>query len=149
MIVQRILPFAASCAALAACSTMDDGAIGFVEAAYHTELRGSSVVGEGDPNGSAVAQLTVTHDTDAVCYNVWNVQNIGAATGAHIHYGRYGENGPVVATLERGEGIGWNGCIEGAGLASKMLSSDPELYYVQVHTSEYPEGAIRGQLRAD
>ncbi|WBY17062.1 CHRD domain-containing protein [Erythrobacteraceae bacterium WH01K] len=128
---------------------MDDETVGFVEAAYDTELSGVSVVGEGDLNGSAVAQLTITRDKDAVCYNVWNVQNIGAATGTHIHYGRYGQNGLVEATLERGEGGGWNGCIEGAGLASKMLSTGPELYYVQIHTSEYPEGAIRGQFRAD
>lgn len=135
--------------ALTACSTTEEDTVGVVQATYDAELNGASVVGAGDPDGVAVAQVTVTHDTDAVCYNVWNVSNIGAVTGAHIHRGMAGKNGPVVAALERGEGQGWNGCIERTGLADEIMTSGPQQYYVQIHTSDHPDGAIRGQLNVD
>lgn len=145
----RSLTSLAALSSLAACSTIDSDTVGFVEATYDAQLNGASVVGTGDPDGTAVAQLTVTRDTDGVCYNVWNVRNIGAATGAHIHRGVAGQNGPVVAALEGGEGQGWNGCVERTGLADEILTSGPQQYYVQVHTSDYPNGAIRGQLSVD
>ena len=148
MIIRRILALTAL-SSFAACTTTGDDTTGFVQATYDAELSGAAVAGTGDPDGAAVAQLTVTRDTDAVCYNVWNVSNIGAATGAHIHRGLKGQNGPVVAPLERGDGHGWNGCIERTGLADEMLSSGPQEYYVQIHTFEYPNGAIRGQLSVD
>ncbi len=135
--------------ALTACSTVIDDTVGFVEATYDAELNGASVVGAGDPDGAAVAQVTITRDVDAVCYNVWNVRKIDVATGAHIHRGLVGQNGPVVAALERAEGQGWNGCIEKTGLADEIVTSGPQQFYVQIHTSDYPNGAIRGQLRVD
>lgn len=134
---------------LTACSTIEDDTVGFVQATYDAELNGAAVMGGGDPDGAAVAQVTVTHDTDAVCYNVWNVSNIGAPTGAHIHRGMSGQDGPVIAALERGEGQGWNGCIERTGLANRLKTFGPEQFYVQIQTSEYPNGAIRGQLSVD
>ncbi len=135
--------------ALGACTTAQDATVGFVETSYDAQLTGAAVAGTGDPDGSATAQITITDNTDAVCYNVWNVRGIGAAGDAHIHRGRAGENGPVIAPLQRADGAGWNGCIESSQLTAEMLRADPGMFYVQIHTAEYPAGAIRGQLQYD
>lgn len=135
--------------ALGACATMQNEATGLLQASYDAELTGNGVAGAGNPDGYAIAQITVTEDTDAICYNIRNVRNIGTATGAHIHRAPAGENGPVIVPLERGEGDGWDGCIESSDLTGEMLSADPTMFYVQIHTSEFPAGAIRGQLRYD
>lgn len=139
----------ASVFALGACATTEGGTVGYVQNSYEAELTGQAVAGAGDPDGIATAQIIVTDNEDAVCYNVWNVRNLGNATGAHIHRGQPGENGPVVATLQRGTGSGWDGCITDSEFTSDVLRADPSMFYVQIHTTEYPNGAIRGQLSPD
>jgi plastocyanin len=79
---------------------------------------------------------------------------------AHIHRGAEGDNGPIVAALafplegdagdclsEGEEGkfplIGEDG--EPDSIVADILAH-PANYYVNVHTGEFPDGAIRGQL---
>ena len=76
---------------------------------------------------------------------------------AHIHRGAPGENGPVVANLawpldgesadclREGDTRGGNPVYVNGGSAAEILSN-PEGFYVNVHNSEYPAGAVRGQL---
>jgi len=145
----RAAPASALALALSACATSPEGPVGFVEASYDAELNGAAVVGAGDPDGSAVAQITVTRNADAVCYNIRSVRGIGEATGARIHRGYEGQEGPVVAQLPRGGESGWNGCINSTELAKDLLRPDPPGFYIQIQTVEYPGGALRGQLRYD
>jgi len=147
----KAAPVLVSAAALflGACATSNDGVVGDVAASYDAVLSGEGVVGAGDPDGFATAQVIVKQNEGAVCYNVWNVRNIGTPTGAHIHRGTATENGPVIAPLEQGSGTGWNGCVTSTELVRDMLRAGPESFYIQVHTTEYPRGAIRGQLSYD
>lgn len=72
---------------------------------------------------------------------------------AHIHRGAEGENGPVVANLAFPTGGQSADCLtegeEGKGMAAGIVQeilSNPESFYFNVHNSEYPGGAVRGQL---
>jgi len=38
------------------------------------------------------------------------------------------------------------GCVEIQPSLLKAIKDSPEDYYINIHTSPYPEGAIRGQL---
>jgi len=116
----------------------------------------------GDPNGRGEAYVFgVDGDPTTLCY-VLTVDGIATATAAHIHEGAPGENGPVVANLAApGDGNAADCLTEGEvgpGTTPKFPTGEPQIvqdilanpgdYYVNVHNTEYPGGAIRGQLKA-
>jgi hypothetical protein len=103
----------------------------------------------GDPDGRAVEVLKI--QGNVVSYGVaW--RNIGAPTASHIHEGVAGVNGAVKVPFF-GPGLPANieaatGSVtvaDAALLAS--LTANPEKFYVNLHTAEFPGGAVRGQLR--
>jgi LPXTG-motif cell wall-anchored protein len=107
--------------------------------------------GPGDPAGSGQAWVTVKTD-NSVCYKVtWS--GLGQpATAAHIHKGVKGLPGDVVVPFfgngkqPSGKGSDEN-CVQVPDLAVvEGLRKNPQDYYVNVHTAQFPQGAIRGQL---
>lgn len=79
----------------------------------------------------------------------------GNGRAAHIHEGARGSNGPVVAALAWPQNGQAGDCIseatEGkfptkeAGIVQRILKN-PQNFYINVHNSVHPAGAIRGQL---
>lgn len=68
----------------------------------------------------------------------------------HIHEAGAGANGPVIVNLIGLGGTFVNGTMSGtfpiaADVAQRMLQN-PGGFYVNVHTQEFPGGAVRGQL---
>jgi hypothetical protein len=121
---------------------------------FTTNLSGTAevdpVTGEldaGDPDGSGSATLTVNPGQREVCYEL-SVKDITLpASGAHIHVGEAGETGPVVVPLTPPDASGVSsGCTEVSRELALAIIQEPEAYYVNVHTSDFPGGAIRGQL---
>ena len=104
-------------------------------------------LGAGDPNGSGFANLTVNPGQEEVCYEL-SVEGITLpAIGAHIHVGDAGENGPVVVALTPPDASGVSsGCAQVSRELALAIIQNPENYYVNVHTTDFPNGAIRGQL---
>jgi CHRD domain len=85
-------------------------------------------------------------------------------TAAHIHSGKTGANGPILVTLFKTEspsskpinGILTSGNLTNADLEGPMagktlidLTKAMELgeTYVNVHSEEFPNGEIRGQIQ--
>ncbi len=107
----------------------------------------------GDPNGRGEAYVFgIDGDATTLCY-VLTVDKIATATGAHIHEGAKGENGPVVVNLAvPADGNAADCLTEGEPMkfvgnqTVEEILENPEDYYVNVHNDEYPGGAIRGQL---
>ncbi len=108
-----------------------------------TQLLGSNEVpGPGDPDGSGTAVITLRVRGE-VCYDLtW--ANLDPVIAAHIHAAPAGVSGPVVVPLPVTTSP--TGCVPADKQLVKAIKSDPDLYYVNIHTETYPAGAIRGQL---
>jgi hypothetical protein len=102
----------------------------------------------GPGNGNGMASVTLDPDASTVCYDL-TVTLDPPATQAHIHRGEAGTNGPIVVPFESPASGSSSGCVEGvdAALISDIMAN-PAGFYVNVHNSAFPGGAIRGQLEA-
>ena len=128
--------------ALAGCATV----AGTVGESYNTALVGQQEVpGPGDPDGTGTAKITADATTNQVCYDI-TVQNISRPTAAHIHKGARGVAGPPVVTLEAPTNGAISKCLKVDKQVAAGIIADPSGYYVNVHTADYPNGAVRGQL---
>lgn len=108
---------------------------------------GEEVPGPGDPDGGGFALVEIFVDLGQIC-GFMEISGVAPATAAHIHAGAAGVAGSVVITLAtpNADGLG-QGCV--GGLDAALLQSiidNPPGFYVNVHTLEYPDGAVRGQL---
>ncbi|MBG9794144.1 hypothetical protein ABD76_17195 [Paenibacillus dendritiformis] len=90
------------------------------------------------------------------------IRNINRVTQAHIHLGRRGQNGPIVAFLfgpskfgisvRRGviQGILTSrdlvGPLKGKTIRDLIREIERGNAYVNVHTIQFPDGEIRGQI---
>jgi hypothetical protein len=116
---------------------------------FATTLSGANEVpGPGDPDGSGTALITLNQGRGEVCFSITVSDLSLPATAAHIHEAPAGVAGPVVVTLSPPDETGSSsGCVSDVdqGLI-KDIRKNPAEYYVNVHTTDYPGGAIRGQL---
>ena len=101
-----------------------------------------------DPDGKGTATLRLRQGEGQICYSL-GVSGIGSATGAHIHKGSFDASGPVYVPLTTpGASGSSSGC---AKVTSRLIVGDmlksPSAYYVNVHTADFPNGAIRAQLQ--
>ncbi|MEW5877070.1 MAG: CHRD domain-containing protein [Acidobacteriota bacterium] len=98
----------------------------------------------GDPDGNGVA-LVVPRSDQALYY--LRVSNTQPPTGAHIHRGKAGEAGSIVLSLSPtfNNGVAVGAVSLSATLAGE-IRTNPEGFYVNVHTADFPGGAVRGQL---
>ena len=119
--------------------------VGGETTSLRTVLKGGAeeVPDPGDPDGAGDA--VVTFRAGQVCYQI-STQNIGDATLAHIHEGGKGVAGPIVVTFDPPVGGASMGCIDADPALITRIEADPAGFYVNVHTAEFPKGAIRGQL---
>lgn len=131
---------------LTGCATLEEGAAEAFAETRRANLTGAQEVGPGDPDGSATAEVTVTDEFNQICYDVKDIRNIDTITGMHIHRGRAGTNGPVVLTLTKSNEGSWKGCKGRAEWLEDSIERNFSNYYVNIHTTAYPDGAIRGQL---
>jgi hypothetical protein len=102
----------------------------------------------GDPNGSGEASLVVNVGQQRICYEL-TVRDIELpATMAHIHIGASNSAGGVVQGLTAPNAQGTSGaCIDDVSRdLLRAIVSNPTNYYVNVHNTPYPGGAVRGQL---
>jgi hypothetical protein len=117
---------------------------------FVTTLTGAAEVPPADPDASGSASIVLNQGLGTVCFDLsW--ENIdGTVFAAHIHVGEVGVNGPIVVPLFAGTFGGTDsvsGCVEDIDHdLIKDIRQDPSSYYVNVHSTTFPGGAIRGQL---
>jgi hypothetical protein len=111
------------------------------------EIGGNGERGAGDRNGRGSASAII--DGGRICYAL-TVKNIADPVDAHIHRGGRTVNGPIVVEFDEpsaGDPGASSGCTRiSRDLAGRILRN-PQNYYFNVHTQDYPDGAARGQVR--
>ena len=110
----------------------------------------AEVPGPGSKNGHGDAQVFLKPAKKKVCFNL-EVKNLDTVTDGHIHKGAAGVAGDVKVPLFVGKELSGDGAYEGCvkDVRKKLIKriiAHPEKFYVNVHTIEFPDGAIRGQL---
>jgi hypothetical protein len=110
-------------------------------------LSGANEVPPADLDGTGTATIRMIRGGAIVCYQL-NVSNITLpATAAHIHIGAAGTNGAIVVQLSPPDASGTAaGCATATRTVVANILDNPTGYYVNVHTTDFPSGAIRGQL---
>lgn len=118
-----------------------------------------------ETDASGKGSFKVFEDERKIKFDV-KAKNIEGITAAHLHCGAKGENGPVVVDLfSNTEGIDANskfadGTIDIDDISAAGASCSPNIFtmthlvqamregriYLNIHTVQYPNGEIRGQL---
>ena len=100
----------------------------------------------GDPDGAGTAQLILFPGREKFCYRL-NVSDVGEPTAAHLHRGSTGETGPVVRTFIPPKDGYSRECVKRFGKeAVRQIGNNLSNYYMDVHTDEFPDGAVRAQF---
>jgi hypothetical protein len=126
---------------------------------YAAELRGAN---ETPPNSStAFGSSLVTFDSvnNTLAFEV-NTSGIASPSASHIHRGASGTPGPVIINFATGPSGFQGGKVTGSGAISALQSSSflpsdltalasastANGYYVNVHSTAFGGGEVRGQL---
>lgn len=145
----KILAGAACVAAVAAVAVMALPASGTAPAgsAFFAKLDGEhGPAPDGDVDGYGT--FSASFNGTRLCYGL-QVAKIGNPTAAHIHQGGVNTDGPIrVGLLPPTSGASGSraGCATLTTTLANQIKANPGAYYVNVHNSAFPNGAIRGQL---
>lgn len=107
---------------------------------FDIELNGANEVGAGDPDGIGMGTLKIDGATNEIVWD-FGANNIYVPIiGFHIHNAPAGMNGPVV--------VNFNGMFSGSltSVVAQDILAKPSDFYLNLHTQEFPGGAIRGQV---
>ena len=105
---------------------------------------GAQAAGDSDGHGTAVLQAD--QGRDELCLTVV-VSGVASVTFAHVHSGSIGLAAPVVATFAEPTAGTSATCVSVTRELIKKIRKNPENYYVDVHTNEFPNGALSGHLK--
>jgi hypothetical protein len=121
------------------------------------EMSGQNEVPVADPDGDGKARVEFTVDGSQLCFRV-RFDDTGTPNRGHIHVGAAGVNGAIVLPLfeligmpadARNEDLEeghLEGCVTADPALLAQIEANPAGYYVNLHNTRFPGGAIRGQL---
>jgi hypothetical protein len=115
---------------------------------FTAKLTGMTEIPLGSKHGHGTATITLSDSKRTVCYSITVMGIKLPAAAAHIHAGKAGKIGPVVVPfMAPGKTGHAASCVHSVRAALiKGMENHPTSYYVNVHTTDYPGGAVRGQL---
>ena len=116
------------------------------------ELNGENEVGVGDPDGRGTMRVRLNKSKEEICFGL-KVRGVDVLTRAHIHRGVAGVNGPVEVfffdtVIDNPIPVpsDLRGCVDASTSIIEELSAYPGNFYINIHTENFPAGAVRGQL---
>ncbi len=123
---------------------------------YTAKLSGQNEVPIVNTTATGISQFKLLSKSVAFSVNATGIQGV---TGGHIHIGKPGQNGPVVATLinspvatskvaASGKIIAsaLEGPLKGKKLTDLVSAMKKGNAYVNIHTVKHPNGEIRGDI---
>ena len=124
-------------------------AVAAQDAILHTTMTGAQETPPTGSPGTGTATVYIDGDTNLLCVSYSFSGLVAPATAAHIHEAPPGVKGPVVIPFPTPPaattGSGFF-CTAVAPDLLTRLSTNPGGFYVNVHSTVYPGGEIRGQL---
>lgn len=108
-------------------------------------LDAGNEVGGVASHASGTATLTLNQGQQEICVSIEAGGFEGDVIAGHIHQGPEGVNGPVVVNL----GVNnpnFSNCVTVDAELIKDIRQNPSAFYVNVHSTAFPGGEIRGQL---
>lgn len=135
--------------------------VGQTEEIFRAKLSGKEEVPPNESPASGSAWVKINNDK--IEYEV-NVTDIDKANAAHIHLGESGKNGPIILTLFKSEpteqkvgklgeanltASNLEGPMKGKTTADLVAAMKKGTTYVNVHSTDFPDGEMRGQLQAN
>lgn len=146
-------------AVLVACDD-DDDVTGTQTEVFTADLSGDAEVPPVTTTASGSATFTRSGNEVQFTLDVSDIEN---TTAAHIHTGVAGVNGPIAVTLfeaDAGSEFSGSGRLSSGTFAAADIEVDLDFSellqlmrsdgaYVNVHTSQNPDGEIRGQIEVD
>jgi hypothetical protein len=111
-------------------------------------MTGEVEVPIGDLDGSGLVTVIVHPAKGQVCFAIVVDDIVLPAIATHIHEAPPGVAGDIVVPLTPPDATGTSaGCVSGVDQALlTAIKRHPRQYYVNVHTTDFPAGAVRGQL---
>ncbi len=124
------------------------GPAGAEQVQFTADLLGgdAEVPDPGPEGGSGSANVDIESDTSEVCFQI-SVSGIADPIAAHIHAAAAGVAGDVVVDFDI-PANGLAGCVTSDEATVTAILAAPDGHYVNVHTEDFPAGAVRGQLVA-
>lgn len=110
------------------------------------EVNDQGRTGAGDNDGHGAFSGTISGGR--ICFGI-TVTGIQTPVAAHIHEAAVRRNGGVVVSLRQpraGNPGASSGCVSARRSLLADIQRNPGDYYVNVHTRDFPDGAVRGQL---
>jgi len=131
----------------------------YAQSKFRAKLDSNNEVPPVNSTAEGVATFKVKDDAITTKINITGIEDV---TMAHIHAGKKGENGdPIVDLLKTGEkdktpgGVtikgnftasDFEGSMKGKVLSDLQSAMGTNGTYVNIHTSDHPDGEIRGQI---
>jgi len=114
------------------------------------KLLGANEVPAGDADGVGAAAVTIDINRPAteVCWDLTYRNITSPPSQAGIRAGAPGANGALIVSLTNLGGSSASGCSIVAAAVAQQILDAPQNFYVDIRTSDVPNGAIRGQLGA-
>lgn len=107
-------------------------------------LVGAAVAGSGDADAFATLDLFVS-TAGRVCVSGFTAERLAPITSVGLYHSGPGTSGRLVADLTQPPGQ--NGCaVVEPHTAAAMVLAIPHQHYVQIATTQFPDGAVRGDL---
>jgi hypothetical protein len=128
---------------------------------FRAALTGEQQVPAVQTGGIGAAAFEVARDRRSIGFQLAAKDLSSEITGAHIHLGAAGSNGPVVVELVMSTGVSGTAFFTSGRLTPAdqvgPLAGQPDFgqliaamsggsAYVNVHTSDFPAGEVRGQV---
>lgn len=111
----------------------------------------AEVPGPGDDgaSGSFEGTMELREASGELCYELTASGISSEVVSAHIHRGEADEAGEIVITLQAPVDGSSSGCETVEAMDLVDLLEETSSYYVNVHSQDHPDGAVRGQLERD